>query len=79
MIVCIVFTEVLIVLKYDWDTVTKPLPMHISVFWIVFISVLVLWTIWQFYIKPFLNLQEKKIIKNGNGNGHTSINNKKDK
>ena len=42
----IVITEVLIVCKFDWQTVTKPLPFHIVVVWVsiavgVVLSVLV--------------------------------------
>ncbi len=63
MCVVIIFTEVLIVLKFDWETVTKPFPLHVTIFWIGFLFVLFAWTVWHFYIKQFIRWQEKKIEK----------------
>jgi phosphatidylserine synthase 2 len=65
MVVIIVLTEVLIVLKFDWETVTRPFPMHVTIFWIVFASSLVGWTIWHFYVKRYLNWREKRISNAG--------------
>lgn len=48
-ILAIVVTEFLIVAKFDWETITKPLPQNIAIFWIVCLTLLVLWTIWNFY------------------------------
>lgn len=64
--ITIIITELLIVLKFDWETVSKPFPPKIALFWALFISCLVLWTIWQFYLKPLLHWTEKR-----NGNGST--------
>ena len=61
--ITIVFTEVLIVLKFDWDLVTIPFPEHIKFAWTVFFCCLLLWMLWQFYVKPHLNRQEKRIKK----------------
>jgi hypothetical protein len=61
MCVVIVFTELLIVLKFAWDIVTKPLPTHMVIFWTGFLTIIVLWTIWHFYIKAFLHWNENKI------------------
>jgi phosphatidylserine synthase 2 len=58
--ITIIITEVLIVLKFDWETVSKPLPPKIALFWAFFIGCLVLWTIWQFYLKPLLHWTEKR-------------------
>lgn len=44
----------LIIFKFDWNLVTKPPPFHISLMWILSISVLILWTIWHFFIYPRL-------------------------
>ena len=49
--ITILATETLIVFKFDWETVTKPFPPMIANCWIVFGVGLVLWTIWQFYLK----------------------------
>jgi phosphatidylserine synthase 2 len=52
--ITIIITELLIVLKFDWDTIAKPFPTKIAACWIVFISSLALWTLWQFYFKEHL-------------------------
>lgn len=58
--ITILFTETLIVLKFDWETVTKPFPPNVAWCWIVFIIGLILWTIWQFSIKPLIHSDNKK-------------------
>ena len=47
-------TETLIILKFDWDLVTRPLPHHIATMWAVIGAGLVIWTIWYFLVKPKL-------------------------
>ena len=49
-ILAIVITEFLIVARFDWETITKPLPRHVLVFWICGIVILIAWTIWNFFI-----------------------------
>lgn len=61
MVVIIVLTEVLIVLKFDWDTVTRPFPLHVTIFWILFTICIVGWTIWHFFIKRALHWREKRM------------------
>ena len=56
-------TELLIVLKFDWETATKPLPFKVAVCWGVFISGLMLWTIWNFGIKPSLQSSKSRSVK----------------
>jgi hypothetical protein len=51
----------LIIFKFDWNLVTKPPPFHISLMWILSISMLILWTIWHFFIYP-------RLKSNGNFN-----------
>ena len=51
--ITILATETLIVFKFDWETVTKPFPPTVAKCWIVFGIGLVVWTIWQFYLKQF--------------------------
>lgn len=48
----IIYTEVLIVLKFDWQLVTKPFPKVITYSWIGFGVFLSVWTLWHFYLKP---------------------------
>ena len=68
-VITIIFTEVLICLKFDWETVTKPFPPHISICWIVAGIGLLLWTVWQFYVSPYINhRQNEKRIENGEKN-----------
>ena len=63
MVVLTLFTEILIVFKFDMATIIKPFPNHVIIFWTVMFSSLVLWTIWHFYIKPYLNWKEKQCAK----------------
>ncbi|KAK6973721.1 phosphatidylserine synthase 2 [Biomphalaria glabrata] len=49
-IVSIIITELLIVLKFDWNTVTKPLPKPVAIFWLIGALGLFIWTIVKFYI-----------------------------
>ncbi|XP_076053247.1 phosphatidylserine synthase 2-like isoform X3 [Oratosquilla oratoria] len=48
----IVATELLVVLKFGWETVTIPFPSHIVTLWLGMFLLLVLWTVWNFYIDP---------------------------
>ena len=57
-LITILSTEALIVLKFDWQTVTKPFPPAVAFAWTIFIAGLILWCVWQFYLKPRLNEQE---------------------
>jgi hypothetical protein len=59
--ITIVLTEALIVFKFDWDLVSKPFPRHVIIGWSIFLTGLILWMLWHFYLKPHLNRQEKKI------------------
>lgn len=58
--ITIIFTEMLIVFKFDWDVVTIPPPRHIAVAWITGACCLVLWIIWQFYLKSHFNRHYEK-------------------
>ena len=59
----IVITEVLIVCKFDWQTVTKPLPFHIVVVWVSIAVGVVIWTIYQFWFKRFILWGQKKNVQ----------------
>ncbi|CAL4090845.1 unnamed protein product, partial [Meganyctiphanes norvegica] len=48
----IVCTELLLIIKFGWETVTIPFPRHVVILWILFIFTLILWTIWNFFIDP---------------------------
>jgi len=50
LITAIIITELLITLKFDWATVTMPLPTHISLAWIVGLLSLLIWTVVKFYV-----------------------------
>lgn len=50
MIAAIIITELLIVVKFDWETITKPLPTHVAYGWILGFSFLLIFTVWKFYI-----------------------------
>ena len=61
-VTAIVITEVLIVCKFDWHTITKPLPSHIVIVWISIGIGLVIWTIYQFWFKRFILWGQKKNV-----------------
>ncbi|XP_013777085.1 phosphatidylserine synthase 2-like [Limulus polyphemus] len=51
-ILAITLTEFLVIAKFDWETITKPLPTKITYVWILGIFGLLGWTIWKFLLKP---------------------------
>jgi len=59
----IVITEVLIVCKFDWKTITKPLPFHIVLVWTSITTGIFVWTIYQFWFKKFIIWGQKKNIQ----------------
>ena len=63
LLMAIIVTEVLITLKFDWHTFTKPLPSHVVVGWIIGLAVLALWTIWHFYLQRLLQHTEVQSLK----------------
>jgi phosphatidylserine synthase 2 len=55
-IICvIILTELLVILKFDWQTITKPLPRSVTIFWCLGLLGLVAWTIHRFYIRRDLH------------------------
>ena len=64
--ITIILTEALIVFKFDWDLVSQPFPSHVTIGWSIFFSCLIVWMLWQFYLKPHLNKQEKNTNKKSN-------------
>lgn len=46
----IIITEILIVIKFDFETISKPLPTHIAYAWILGLLFLIVFTVWKFYI-----------------------------
>ncbi|KAK3583279.1 hypothetical protein CHS0354_011167 [Potamilus streckersoni] len=51
LLAAIIITELLIIAKFDWETVTKPLPPSITIFWLCGFLLLCVYTVWKFYIK----------------------------
>lgn len=58
-----VVTEVLIVLKFDLPLVLKVPPTGVIVFWAIFCLVLLAWTIWFFFVRPYRKYKRKQLIK----------------
>lgn len=56
LVAIIIVTEALIIFKYDWETVTRPIPRHMTIFWIGAIFVLTVYTLWKFYFSTHLAL-----------------------
>lgn len=48
-VAAIVATEILICVKFGWDTLSIPFPFHVSAFWILFVSIWLMWTVWNFW------------------------------
>ena len=64
-ILAIVVTEVLICVKFGWNTITKPLPRSIALWWLAFGLGLFIYTVVKFVIfKPtkLAKPEEDKII-----------------
>lgn len=57
----IIVSELLIVLKFGWDTVSQPLPRHVTIFWLVAIATLIVWTFYEFYVKRHLHRVSRTI------------------
>ena len=51
MILFILATEVLIIVRFDYPLVAKPFPPKIAWSWRAGVGVLVLWTLWEFFVK----------------------------
>jgi len=52
-VLAIVITELLICIKFGWATITKPLPRHIAIWWVVGATLLLGYTVVKFYLlKP---------------------------
>jgi phosphatidylserine synthase 2 len=49
----IIATEFLICIKFGWDTISKPLPKHIAVWWVIGFGLVFVYTVVKFYLlKP---------------------------
>ncbi|KAK6184097.1 hypothetical protein SNE40_006629 [Patella caerulea] len=66
LIAAIIITEFLIIAKFDWKTISKPLPRPIAAMWIVGLVGLVVYTIWKFYIKRDVKNDIPEEISNNN-------------
>ena len=64
MLLAIVVTELLICVKFGWDTITEPLPKSIAIAWLSFAIGLFLYTIVKFVIFKPTNLAkpEEQIV-----------------
>lgn len=49
----IVITEFLIIVKFGWSIITKPLPSVVLVFWSCAFVGLFSWTMYNFFIQPY--------------------------
>lgn len=48
MVLIVIITELLIVMRFDLEVITKPLPPKIALLWLTFGTLCIMWTIWQF-------------------------------
>ena len=58
MLLAVVVTEVLVCVKFGWDTITVPLPKHIALWWMAFAGVLLVYTFIKFFIFKPTKLKE---------------------
>ena len=64
MLVAILVTECLICFKFGWETITKPIPSSITVWWLVGLGLLVLYTFVKFVVfKPTMLPKPEKEVK----------------
>ncbi|GFR70841.1 phosphatidylserine synthase [Elysia marginata] len=72
-IAAIIITELLISMKFDFEVMTKPIPTHMAIFWVVGLIGLVVWTMVKFYVlkdvKHDIPEQESSKVKLKNGGG----------
>ena len=63
----IIVTELLICIKFGWATITKPLPRHIALWWVLGAALLLIYTVVKFYLlKPnHIPKPEKENIRMG--------------
>ncbi len=61
MVCIIIFTEILIIFKFGWETVMLPFPFHVRAGWVGGFTILLLWTIWHFYLQRLLWHTEGKL------------------
>lgn len=55
-LISIIITELLIIVKFDLEVITKPLPKPILTFWIGAIILLILWTLWRFVLRNTIQI-----------------------
>lgn len=67
MLISIIITELLIILKFDFEVVTKPLPSHICYFWLGAIAILLAWTVWRFFLKNTIKILYQTVPNSGGG------------
>ena len=64
----IIISEVLVAVKFEPQTVFKPIPFHMSLFWIAGIMGLLAFTVWKFYLRTHFFLHKKQSPRHtGNG------------
>lgn len=68
--ISIIVTEFLVIAKFDFHTITKPLPSHVLYFWIIGLTCLATWTIWNFFFK----VKSKRMQKHETISGEHELN-----
>lgn len=61
--IAMVVTEVLIVLKFDLPLVLMVPPMSVIVCWTIFCLILLTWTIWFFFVRPYRKFKRKQMMQ----------------
>jgi len=47
--ISVIITEAMICVKFGWDTITTPFPQHIKIFWVLVLSMYIIWSFWPLW------------------------------
>lgn len=69
----ITVTEFLIVVKYDPNTIMLPIPFFIMQCWFLGLIVIVIWTVWKFFIRYVRELLGGGVAEGNSLKGTTGV------
>lgn len=54
-VLAVIITEFLVIAKFGWEIITLPLPRYVAIAWIIGLSALTCWTMWNFFWRSRLS------------------------
>lgn len=69
----ITVTEFLIVVKYDPNTIMLPIPFFIMQCWFLGLIVIVIWTVWKFFIRYVREVLGGGVVEGESLKGTTGV------